>query len=87
MSVLNFFKKAGSLIASVLGFASTSGLTDAVLKKAIDIVRRAEQDFATNSVRREWAVSQLVRLGLPESLARLAVELAVQAIKAQDARA
>lgn len=84
MSFIDFFKKAGSLIAKALGFASTKGLTDAVLEKAIDYVRRAEQDFASNSVRREWVVTQLIKIGVPESIARLAVELAVQTIKSQD---
>ncbi len=77
----------GQTIVSALGFASTRGLSSAVVDAAKEYVKQAitaENSVLNNTEKREWVVSKLVdTLKLPESIARLAVELAVQAVKAK----
>lgn len=51
------------------------------LTLAINLVATAPAQTDDNAGRREWAVGVLVKKGVPESIARLAVELGVQAYK------
>lgn len=53
---------------------------------AVSIVRAAMVKFGDNAERREWAVTQLRRRGIPESLARWLVETALQEHKRQTGR-
>lgn len=54
-----------------------------VLSKAISLAEEAAVKYADNSDRREWVVQALIAEHVPESVARLAVELAVNFLKKQ----
>lgn len=81
MSILGFFKAIGRGILKALQFAERHGLTDDLIDRALSLVTRAQLDFPDNDTRREWVVGQLTSQKVPESVARLAIELAVQAYK------
>lgn len=83
MSFWNWFKNVGRLIAKALKHAELQGLTDEVLAIALEWAKVAATKELDNAQRREFVVQILVSKGIPESIARLAVELAVQAIKAE----
>jgi hypothetical protein len=72
-----------SLIALAIKSAGARGLDDALVAVALDLAKAAAAQFESNVLRRDWVVAQLTARGIPESIARLAVELAVQAIKAR----
>ena len=76
-----FLLRIGSLIGRAVTSAAVRGLKDKLVTKALLFVRQAAANFPDNMERREWVVALLVREGVPESLARLAVELAVQLYK------
>ena len=80
-ALVTFFKKLGALIKKGVLVAAEHGLTDDILKTALEWVRVAATQFTDNPTRREFVVKVLVTKGVPESLARLAVELAVQLFK------
>lgn len=82
MNIIDVFKKLGGLIKRAFAVAESNGLTDAHVDSAVVLVKQAAAQFADNDTRREWVVSALVAAGLKESLARIAVELAVQIWKA-----
>ena len=77
------FAGLGRLIAKAFTAAHRRGLTDAVVAHALGLAKQALGRFLESAERREWAVAQLRAdlNGIPESTARLAVELAVQMIK------
>lgn len=79
--VISFFKKFGALLKRAFEAAEASGLNDKVVAIAEPLVREAAERFVENTQRREWVVAMLVAKGIPESIARLAVELAVQLVK------
>ena len=74
-------KKIGTLVWKALDAAGAKGLTDEVLQLAIKWAKVAAGKQLDNAQRREFVVGILTAKGIPESIARLAVELAVQAIK------
>lgn len=77
------FVGLGKLIAKAFKRAQENGLTEKVVETAEFYARQAAQQFVDKAERREWVVRQLmVHLGLPESIARLACEVAVQLLKA-----
>lgn len=77
MGFLDFFKGLGSRLASVFKFVQKV-VPDEQLDKAIDLVAEAGKKFIDNDKRREWAVRQLMSaFPIPESIARLIIELAV----------
>lgn len=76
-----WFAKAGSLIWHALEAAGIRGLSDEVVALALIWVKEAVKTGLDNTAKREWVVGQLVAKHVPESIARLAVELAVQAAK------
>jgi len=82
---MSFFSKIGEffggLIKKAFNVATSSGLTDELVAKALVWVKAAAVKFVDNAAKREWAVAQLVKAKIPESIARLAVELAVQLFK------
>lgn len=81
MNILRIFTRIGSLLLRALRFAESRGLTDEIADLALTLVTKAQVQFTDNAARREWVVSELVKKGLPESVARLAVEAGVQAFK------
>lgn len=80
-SLLAIFRALGRLIARALSFAESRGLTDALVQSALKLVGEADVTLDGNASKREWVVLQLVSRGVPESIARLAVELAVALYK------
>lgn len=81
MNIFRIFKAIGSAILRALRFAEQRGLTDDVFDLAVHVVTEGQVRFDSPAERREWAVGVLVTKGLPESIARLAVEMAVQEYK------
>lgn len=90
--MLGLFKRLfgglGRLIGKALQSAFVRGLSDTVVSAALGYVRTAASQLPDNDARREWVVQQLVRhLKIPESIARIAVELAVRLYKDEIAEA
>lgn len=86
MNIFGIFKGIGRAIKRALQFAERHGLTDDLLAHATRLVAGAAVNatLTDNAARREWAVSVLQRhTHVPESVVRLAVELAVQEYKKQ----
>ena len=81
MNILRFFKAIGRGIARALQFAEARGLTDELVDLALSHVSKAQVRFLNSTDRREWVVAELMKDRVPESVARLAVELAVSAFK------
>jgi hypothetical protein len=79
------FVTIGKGVAAVFRNAEQRGLTDELVEKAEGLVAEAQTVFDNNTMRREWAVVALTTAGVPESLARLAIELGVQSYKAAQA--
>lgn len=87
MSILsaigNAFKSFGKFIGPTLKSAAVKGLTDELVKQAAAWAKVAASQQLDNAGKREFVVNLLVKKGVPESIARLATELGVQAIKAE----
>ena len=82
MFLLSWLKGLGKLIVKGLGHARDLGLNDELMMKALALVKAAAGTTNTNDQKREWAVRALMVSGVPQPLARLAVELAVITYKA-----
>ncbi len=85
---MNIFKRLllglGKTLLAALGHATLNGLKDEVLDAAKEWVKvAANTEFLDNGARREFVVKVLREKFpfVPESIVRLAVELAVQAVK------
>ena len=78
---MNPFRFLVSLVKKALGLASKAGLTDQHVQDALKFVKEASVKYVDNAARREWVVRKLTEKGLPESVARLACELAVRLFK------
>ena len=81
-----WLKKAGSLVWHALEAAGVKGLSDEVVALALIWVKDAARQGLDNDQKRAWVVQQLVNKRVPESIARLAVELAVQLAKKELAK-
>lgn len=77
-----FFKGLGHRVGQLLGVVAES-VTDEQVNQAIVYVERAEDELTDNAERREWCVAQLKALGVPEWIARVAVEGALRLVKAK----
>ena len=71
----------GKALVRVFKVAQERGLTDDIVQQAEGLVGEAQRQFNDNTARREWAVAAMIAAKVPESIARLAVELAVQLFK------
>ena len=85
--MLNFLRSIGGVLTG-MGSLLSQGLSVAravvphdVLKMAYEWALVAAEEYADNDTRRAFVIRMLVARGVPESVARLAVELAVQLIK------
>lgn len=80
-----WFKKLGKFVWEGLEQAGVKGLTDELVQEALAWAKVAAQQALSNDKKREFVVRALVaRFPLvPESVIRLAVELAVQILKKQ----
>jgi hypothetical protein len=83
MSFSSIFKVFSSTILKALNLAFARGLTKQLIEQAKELAKEAAAKFVDNAQRREWVVAQLVARGIPESIARLAVELAVSILKGE----
>jgi hypothetical protein len=81
--MFNPFAFLVGLMKKAFGRAQKFGLTDETVKVALGWVEQAANMFGTGTERREFVVARLRDKGIPESIARLAVEVAVQAWKAK----
>lgn len=77
------FVRIGKVMLAGLRFAEAKGLTDDLVDMALRLVTQAQAQFPDTEDRRDWVVDRLVAHRVPESVARLALELAVQAYKKQ----
>lgn len=80
MNIFSVFGKIGHFLGKALGLVKEV-IPDALLKQAVDLVKQAAVNYVDNTSRRDFAVSELQKAHIPESIARLAVELAVQLVK------
>lgn len=81
------FAVIGKALVRVFKVAEERGLTEEIVTQAEGLVGEAQKQFNDNATRREWAVAALIAAKVPESIARLAVELAVQVFKSKLAKA
>lgn len=72
--LLNWFRSADNML-------DTFGLTTEIRDLALDLVRIAAASRLDNTRARTLAVELLTRRNIPESVARLAVEVAVRTLK------
>ena len=80
MNVFGFF---AGLAKRAFGFAKANGLNDDLVKLALKWVRIASEKTVDNAEKREWCVEILKAKGIPESVARIAIELGFQLYKAE----
>lgn len=81
MGLMTWLKSLGGFIGKMFKAAIENGVTDPLAKLAVSYAKTAATKFVDNAQRREWVVAQLMSRGVPESLARVLTELAVQFIK------
>lgn len=77
-TIATAFKKVKGLLAKAWGLAEAAGVNDEILEFALKWIRIANTKYIDNTERREFVVSLLVGKKIPESIARLIVELAYQ---------
>lgn len=73
-------------IIQAVWHALGKGLNAAIVKDALALVESAAASNLSNDSAREFVVDILVRRGIPESVARLAVELALQLFKTRSSK-
>ncbi len=78
---MNLFGWLKGVLAKVFAAAQANGLTDKLINEARTLAEVAARDLADNTSRREWVVQALVASGTSESLARFALEAAIQLLK------
>ena len=77
-----FFRGLGRVLVGILRFAESRGLTDDLVDLALRLVTHAQVQFLDNDARRAYVIDELHRrTRVPESVARLVLELAVHAYK------
>ena len=81
-----FLGKFFSLLKKAFKTAVDAGLTDDVMDLALRWVKVAADMTIEKAEKREWVVQMLKSKGFPESIARLAVELAYQLFKKELAK-
>lgn len=82
MSFMDFLHSVGHLFQNIFSIIKKV-VPEQILELAIEKARVAADQFVDNSQRREWVIAELLHVpGVSESVARLAVELAVQHLKA-----
>lgn len=84
MAWTDVFKKIGSALKRGLGFVEKY-VTDENIELALGWARVAASKYADNTTRREFVVSILMTRGVPENIARIAVEIAVGLLKREKA--
>ena len=77
-TITTLFKKANTLLRKVWGLIEVAGVNDEIIEFALKWIKVANTKFIDNAERREWVVAILRERKIPESVARLIVELAFQ---------
>lgn len=77
----SLFGFLAGLVKKAFQAAEANGLTDQAISQALGYARLALSRFADDAQRRDWVVAKLVGGGMKESIARFAVEAAVQLLK------
>lgn len=80
-SIGSFFLNLGKLLGNALKASVENGLTDKLIQLALSYIKEAASKAIDNDAKRAYVVQALVNRGFPESLARLATELAYQLFK------
>lgn len=81
MGLFSFFGKIKSFVERAIGVVKRF-VPEELQAAAVEYVRQAESNLLDNAARREWVVKQIIaRFHVPESIARLVVELAVNIVK------
>lgn len=76
------FSGFGKLVSKAFNLAVEVGVTDDLIDLALKWARVAEGKFVDNDKKRDFVIKMLVtKMGVPESVARLSVELAVRLLK------
>ncbi len=75
-NMFGWLKPLGGFLKKAIGFVEKY-VTDETIELAVGWVKVAEHTITDNDARREFVIKMLVGRGIPEHLARLAVELAV----------
>lgn len=81
MSFMDVFNFLRGVVGRALKASKASGLTDEVVDLALQWVKVAAGKTIDNSAKRQLVVDMLVAKKIPESVARLAIELAYQLYK------
>ena len=82
MGLFSFLNPVKSFLGKLFGYAVEAGLTDEIAKAAVGWAKLANEKFVEPADKRAFVIKMLVaKFGIPESVARIAVELAVRAIK------
>jgi hypothetical protein len=80
-----WMKPLGNFLKRAVGFVQTY-VTDENIQLALGWARVAASKYSDNATRREFVVSILVTRGVPENIARIAVEIAVGLLKKESAQ-
>ena len=86
MAFFNFLRPLGALLKKAFSLAVDTGLTNDLVELALKWARVAQSKFTDNAKKREFVVKMLIAKGVPEGIARIAVELAVRLLKKELAR-
>ena len=78
--MFGWLKRLGSWLSKAVKVVETK-ISDEQIAKAVSLVKHVREIVVDNDARREFVVVSLIKSGMKESLARLAVELAVQLVK------
>ncbi len=81
--IKRLFSHITTLIKQAISLAQESGLTDDIIHMTLPFIRSASSQFTENSDKREWVVRRLLAAKVPESVARLALELAFKLYQAE----
>ena len=82
-SIGRVFGKVKSLLQKAWKLAEVAGVNDELLEFALKYIRVANKKFIDNTEKREFVVQLLLNRKVPESIARLVVEMAFQVWKSE----
>lgn len=82
-AIKHLFVGVKDILEKAFKAAKDSGLTDAVIHQALPFIHQASEKFVDNTARREWVVSELMAIGVPEGVARIATQLAYNLYKSE----
>lgn len=85
MGLTNWLHALTGWLRRALSAASANGLTDDLVRDAYWLAKKAAEQLdgadGVEAQRRAWVIGELAKRGIPESIARFALEAAVQILK------